>query len=63
MAQTKTSTNSPTYEDIPINRLTEFVSYGVVEFNIRASKELLISKVSKAKNFLVVCGNHSKMHL
>ena len=48
MAQINASTNSPTCEDSPVNRLKEFISYGIIEFNIRASKELMISKVSKA---------------
>ena len=48
MAQINASTSSPTYEDSPVNRLKEFISYGIIEFNIRASKELMISKVSEA---------------
>ena len=60
MAQGKASTNSPTYEDSPVNRLKEFVSYGTVEFNLRASQELMISKVSKAIYLLIRVGNFRK---
>ena len=43
MAPIYSSTKSPTIEDSPLNRVKEFVSIGVAGFNIRGTKEVLVS--------------------
>ena len=37
------SSNSPTLEDVPLNRIKGFIAYAVTEFNLRGPKEVLIS--------------------
>ena len=51
MDERKLSPESPALEDTPVNRLIEFISYTIAEFNIKASKHILISKVSKETEF------------
>ena len=56
MAERKLSPESPALEDTPVNRLIEFISYSIAEFNIKASKQLLMSKVSKETEFYSLKG-------
>ena len=66
MVQNSTSSNSPTLEDVPLNRIKGFIAYAVAEFNIRGPKEVLISSdknnavQSKYNQFIgKVAGDHS----
>ena len=43
MAERNHSTNTPTTDDNPRNRLTECLKYAILEFSIRGSKVLLVS--------------------